>query len=594
MQETGKRTLRILEYRQSKRRYMFGCQDPEYAELSKWAYSQRCEYRRMVGGKDSILSPERVKALEGIGFVWNPLRPLWKERLSELADYRKVHGHCNVPKKNSENVKLSSWVRNQRHQYSLHLKGEISAIILPRIQALESLGFEWGSRGTSWEFRLSELADYRRVHGHCNVPLKYSENAKLATWVTTQRHQYSLYLKVEISAISLHRIQALESLGFGWGSRGATCTWEDRLSELADYRKVHGHCNVPQKNSENSKLGRWVAIQRHQYSLHLKGKTPLTFIPRIQALESLGFEWGNRGTAWEFRLSELADYRKVHGHCNVPQKYSENSKLGRWVDNQRSRYRSHQEGKPSQMTLPRIQALERLGFEWKNSIGRRQGATKKSNLDDDVTNTRERAVESTGTKQPYGVNPKNPTGRAKSTTTLWQVEAQKQKPVDGWDSQSDERDLDGSASKPAAKPSLSAVTAGDSAEANNRDVASLAKLPCLAHQRKTVNSFFRTRLVASPPENNFSVATKKPANSRQGAESQLETALSPEMLLRTNPVAPAEPLQQRHNYLVGNGSTRISIQTTPDEPASAPQDMMQQTPRDEVFESSNVLREEMV
>jgi hypothetical protein len=48
-------------------------------------------------------------------------------------------------------------------------------------------------------------------------------------------------------------------------------------------------------------------------------------LSRIQKLESLGFEWewDSRGTAWEDRLSELADYRKMHGHCNVPRIYSE-------------------------------------------------------------------------------------------------------------------------------------------------------------------------------------------------------------------------------------------------------------------------------
>jgi hypothetical protein len=59
----------------------------------------------------------------------------------------------------------------------------------------------------------------------------------------------------------------------------------------------------------------------------------------IQELESLGFEWGYCVTAWEDRLSELADYRKIHGHCNVPNKYSENIKLGTWVANQRIQYR---------------------------------------------------------------------------------------------------------------------------------------------------------------------------------------------------------------------------------------------------------------
>jgi hypothetical protein len=38
-----------------------------------------------------------------------------------------------------------------------------------------------------------------------------------------------------------------------------------------------------------------------------------------------------RVSAWEDRLSELADYRKIYGRCNVLQRYSEISKLANWV-----------------------------------------------------------------------------------------------------------------------------------------------------------------------------------------------------------------------------------------------------------------------
>jgi hypothetical protein len=123
------------------------------------------------------------------------------------------------------------------------------------------------------------------------------------------------------------------------GRQGGYFSWEDRLSELADYRKTHGHCNVTRKDSENSKLARWVKTQRMQYRLHLEGSTsPMTAF-RIQESESLGFEWDSYGAAWEDRLSELADYCKIHGHSNVPRIYSENTKLGRWVGNQRNSYR---------------------------------------------------------------------------------------------------------------------------------------------------------------------------------------------------------------------------------------------------------------
>jgi hypothetical protein len=77
---------------------------------------------------------------------------------------------------------------------------------------------------------------------------------------------------------------------------------------------------------------------------------------------TLGREW--RVPAWEDRLSELADYRKIHGHCNVPQNYSKN-KLGSWVAHQRTKYRLHKEGKTSPMTTFRIQKLEIIGLEWR-------------------------------------------------------------------------------------------------------------------------------------------------------------------------------------------------------------------------------------
>jgi hypothetical protein len=294
--------------------------------------------------------------------------PSWKARLSQLADYRKIHGHCNVPKRYSETSELAHWVQTQRKQYKVHLEGKTSPMTPFRIQELESMGFEWDCLGATWKSRLSELADYRTIHGHCNVPRSYIETPKLAHWVRHQRKQYRLHLEGKTSPMTPFRIQELESMGFEWKCSGPA--WEDRLSELADYRKVNGHCNVP--HSEKSKLGNWVATQRKQYRMHREGKPSQISLPRIQELESLGFKWVVCNTAWDDRLSELANYRKIHGHCNVPQNYGENTKLGRWVTIQRSTYKLHVQGKAPPLTLPRIQELESLGFEWKPSIGRKK------------------------------------------------------------------------------------------------------------------------------------------------------------------------------------------------------------------------------
>jgi hypothetical protein len=291
----------------------------------------------------------------------------WEDRLSELADYHKIYGHCNVPYNCSENTKLANWVGTQRRHYKLHVEGKTSRMTLSRIQELENLGVEWDCHRAVWDDRLSELADYRKIHGHCNVPRKKSsENSKLGNWVATQRQQYNLHVKGNASSMTLSRIQELESLDFEWKcKRSLGSVWGDSLSELAFYRKIHGHCNVPQKRySEQSKLGNWVGTQKKQYNLHVKGKRSSMTLSRIQQLEGLGFEWDNHSAAWGDRLSELADYRKIHGHCNVPARCSENLKLATWVATQRSHYRLQLEGKISHMTLARIQELESLGFEW--------------------------------------------------------------------------------------------------------------------------------------------------------------------------------------------------------------------------------------
>jgi hypothetical protein len=289
---------------------------------------------------------------------------LWEDHVSELADYRKIHGHCNVPHNYSKNKsKLSNWVASQRKLYNMHIKGKSTSMTDSRIQELESLGFEWKASSPAWGDRLSELADYRKIHGHCNVPQRNSENLKLATWVKTQRKQYKSHQEGDKSQMSLFRIEKLESLGFDWD--GSSAVREDRMSELADYRKIHGHCNVRKSYSENLKLANWVATQRSNYKLYREGKTSHMTPSRIKELDSMGFDWETRATSWDDRLSELADYREIHGNCNVPNRYSENAKLGSWVSTQRCQYRLHRQGKASYMTLPHIQELESLGFEWK-------------------------------------------------------------------------------------------------------------------------------------------------------------------------------------------------------------------------------------
>lgn len=68
---------------------------------------------------DSVLTPERTKALEAIGFVWEnreekAVKKTWNERFQELLDYKAKHGHCDVPGAWWENPQLAQWVEKMR------------------------------------------------------------------------------------------------------------------------------------------------------------------------------------------------------------------------------------------------------------------------------------------------------------------------------------------------------------------------------------------------------------------------------------------------------------------------------------------------
>ena len=64
-------------------------------------------------------------------------------------------------------------------------------------------------------------------------------------------------------------------------------------------------------------------------------------------------------TLWGNRYAELVEYKEANGHCNVPQRYTANAELGRWVKDQRT---LKTKGRISQ---ERIDALNKIGFSWR-------------------------------------------------------------------------------------------------------------------------------------------------------------------------------------------------------------------------------------
>lgn len=104
---------------------------PENPKLGIWVVTQRTRYKK------GNLSEEQIERLEEKGFVWDALEAKWEEMFGALVEFKKVQGHCNVPRSHPEYSKLGRWVNTQRINKK---KGTLSP---DHIQRLEVLGFRW-------------------------------------------------------------------------------------------------------------------------------------------------------------------------------------------------------------------------------------------------------------------------------------------------------------------------------------------------------------------------------------------------------------------------------------------------------------------
>jgi hypothetical protein len=148
-----------------------------------------------------------------------------------------------------------------------------------------------------WNERFQELVEYHRTYGHSHVPYHYKKSAPLAWWVKRQRHQYKMKQDGNHHTLTDERKTKLEALGFCWDSH--TAVWEERLNELIDHRREHGHITISQ--ADNPKLLIWVKCQRRQFKLYSEGEKSSMTQERIDKLNAVGFCWNPRRASTEPR-----------------------------------------------------------------------------------------------------------------------------------------------------------------------------------------------------------------------------------------------------------------------------------------------------
>lgn len=114
--------------------------------LGIWVNKQRMEYKLLQDGEKSSMTPERLSALQSIGFVWAKRKgqATWDAKFKQLQEYKAAHGDCLIPTKYSKDPALGRWVSTQREQYRLWKSGDNRTKMNDtKIRLLESVGFVW-------------------------------------------------------------------------------------------------------------------------------------------------------------------------------------------------------------------------------------------------------------------------------------------------------------------------------------------------------------------------------------------------------------------------------------------------------------------
>lgn len=241
-------------------------------------------------GKPSASSKSAVK--KGKKKVFHPED--WNNMMFEALVYRVEHGDLNVGAKDEHRSELFQWMQEQRRQFKLYTENpSTSTLTADQVKVLDSLHFNWHTRGEEhWNRNYLLLKQFQQENGHCLVPRLAKD--KLGEFVTEQRRQLKLLKEGKPSRMTSKRKALLDELGFIWHLRQRT-GWDDRYSELVQFKEKHGDTMVPQLYTANRALGKWVAKQREQHRLLQAGKHSFLTPDRLKQLTDIGFVWYVQG-----------------------------------------------------------------------------------------------------------------------------------------------------------------------------------------------------------------------------------------------------------------------------------------------------------
>jgi len=319
--------------------------DKPYLKLYEWTQKMRLA--------KSVLPKAQVALLDELGFDWTPHNSKvarWEFMYQKLVAFKKAHGHITVPYNDPQYKDLFLWAAN--------IRARAGALNDRQKARLTALGFLWrGDRKKAaeqqWMTRYKQLKDFKQQFGHCNVPIHWKPNRKLAVWVSEQR------LREKNKGLLAERKKLLEKIGFSWSEdlvQQFDRDWNLMFTQVKAYYKALEQRQGKRMPKRAHKLHVWITAQRTMKKLNMLPAA------RVRKLESIGFTWGDvRRLHWEKMFAAFKQYKKDHGTVQFVNK-KEYKSLGDWIVQQR------QLRAKGVLAHDRVRRLEALGFLWANTL----------------------------------------------------------------------------------------------------------------------------------------------------------------------------------------------------------------------------------
>ena len=272
----------------------------------------------------------------------------WEQRLAELLEFRRKHGHLYVSLV-AESRTLANWLRAQAQL------ARRCTLTHARVCALEQADVPVrdlpATRREEWEHFFSQLEKLKESQGHCRV----EAGTPLAAWLDIQQKRSlsegtKRLRRLRLEALLERKLPRMVFAPPRRISAERAAAWKVRFAELVAFKARFGHCRVPDGWKENLSLAQWLAYQA--YCARRGALEP----NRLKRLLKLGMKiTPTMQEKHQQRLTELEQFQQRFGHGQIPPDWPENRLLAQWLDLLRSSWR---EGK---LSPELIEQLSRLG-----------------------------------------------------------------------------------------------------------------------------------------------------------------------------------------------------------------------------------------